>query len=62
MKAIVTVETKKSYYEMEYTEVEEFIFTAETEDEDELLSEIYYDRYLSNRLNLRIKFVKDNTL
>lgn len=61
MKAIVTVETKKSYYEMDYIKVEKFVFMAETENEDEILSKIYNDRYLNNyRHNLKIEFIKGN--
>lgn len=54
-KAIVTVETKKKYYSMEYIEVKEITITAETE--DKVLSEISSKYYRGNN-TVKVKFLE----
>lgn len=54
-KAIVTVETKKTYYLMEYIEIKEITVTAETE--DKVLSEILPKYYRGNNV-IKVKFLE----
>ena len=54
-KAIITVETKESFYEMEYARIEKHTVIAE--DEYHLMSEIYM-KYYRPYNTIKIEFVE----
>ena len=56
-KAIVTIEKKETYYEMEYTKVKEYTYTAETE--EQVMSEIYrHHRHEAGVIKVKVVEVK----